>query len=220
MNSFDGDRSDVDFDLTDSGSRRNRGRSSRAIFIDDDDNDDDFQPEALPPTRQSSTAGGSQTKKDVRHMSEEEMLEAAIRASLEDDGATPASDKSGVNVEDESSEEDEEEPEEEQEQHTLIKKRKSDVLSTPEPTLEESNAKRAKIDSHHNSSPAPRSNFPEPQAEDQSRGSKDCTIQIRLPTGSTLTVRSHSMQSRFCPPRSQHILSVSIQPFAETILLV
>jgi hypothetical protein len=170
MNSFDGD---VDIDLT------KPSYSVDSAFVVADD--------YLPPTRQSSSTGGADAPA-IRQMSEEEMLEAAIKASLED--AQPDDHDAHAQEPIDSSDEEIDDDVDLSRSNTLAddfentKKRKAtneSIDAAPAP-------KKPKLDASASSSNF-KSSFPAPSTEDSSLGPRDCTIQLRLPNGTTLTVR-------------------------------
>lgn len=184
-NSFDGDFSEVAPTLP-----KKKSRQSAIIIASDDDAD--FLSH-VPPTRQSSSINNGSSASGapiIRHLSEEEELEAAIRASLEPQQGDSSLGHNGF------SEDADDVFGNGQEIRSNREKR---VAS--EPPAGAPGAKRTKVEESSSSSRSAASiaateespfvcEYPQPILEGEN-GSvvKDCTIQLRLPNGTTLTVR-------------------------------
>eukprot|EP01122_Echinamoeba_exundans_P013007 TRINITY_DN5603_c0_g1_i1.p1 TRINITY_DN5603_c0_g1~~TRINITY_DN5603_c0_g1_i1.p1 ORF type:complete len:499 (+),score=101.91 TRINITY_DN5603_c0_g1_i1:165-1661(+) len=181
-NSFDGD---VDIDLT-----KPSYSSSNAVVIDDDD-----APSYLPPTRQSSSAGGESSAPQIRQMSEEEMLEAAIKASLEDAQPEDHDDNAQEPVD---SCDDDGSGDGDDDDGSGIKISSDDIghskkrKAPSETAVAAPTSKKPKLEETTSSSNSFQSTYPAPLEEDPSRGPKDCTIQLRLPNGTTMTKQFYS----------------------------
>lgn len=191
MLSYPGD--DIDTRHTSHPSRDNTG----SIVVDSDDEDAELK-RALALSRESSAVSTSQQAQppstsrqasSMDFMSEEEQLAAAIQASLQDDAAEQGS---GNNKNADSSSDEEEEEEDDDEEgaarSSSQKKRKASdeaasVAVAPLP------AKRSKSGETQEAKTEFKSEFPVPLEDDPSK-SKDCTIQLRLPNGSVMTVRN------------------------------